>query len=494
MGDSPHTQRRLTRLANNRHRARLINRVNQCKTIFDLWALLYRECEHQDERISDLEGLEHWENIREETQEVAAQIHFIPLGDFILTDSSKEFAKKALNMPSADDSLMAIFGITLAIDRSAFEIADTRFIQVGYSQGLNTNDDIGRVFPKVASKIATLIESTRFKGNSFEKQSAFSSDIRHRFKNLLLVDKSAKIEIERMMTFSLQFPSDARNLIFGIAQLVDDVRQLHIIPTERIIDRRRGFRCTVAREYSDSLTRDAIAKLTSLCESRCTFVVFPELSVPPEAVAELQNLLRDRYAEDKQVPLITVAGTCHRKEGGKWKNIATVLGPNGDILWTCRKHKRFTMNRNDAVKLMELDEKYIGIEEDISVEHPMLVIRDTRVGRIAVAICRDFFDDEMLRYFKAMDVNIVFVPAMSKSLNHFNASARNLGSLCRATSLIANTCSITKRLSNEREPQEVSLFYFPAIKQAFWIDCMGTGKCASCTRIVLWDEGEWITL
>ncbi len=142
-------------------------------------------------------------------------------------------------------------------------------------------------------------------------------------------------------------------------------------------------------------------------ERRADLIVFPEMSVDlnHERLATTAQAL----AHDHRVTL--VLGGYHDETART--NVCTVLGPDG-ILWRQRKHIPALLRSGTG-----------WVEEPIETTAPLIeVVAATHVGRIAIAICRDFLDLELRVALKNSEpaVDLVLNPAFSPVTADFHAS------------------------------------------------------------------------
>lgn len=148
-------------------------------------------------------------------------------------------------------------------------------------------------------------------------------------------------------------------------------------------------------------------------EGDCAGIVWPELTIDPEARRKICELLRQRIVEEDELPLHWVlAGSWHEETGTGYVNRARVLDGYGRELKTFDK---IVPARDEAGRL-----------EDIkSGEFIPVVITDHQV--IAMAICRDFCDRaSVVSPYLTLQVDFFVVPSMgekSTMLAHLNVAA-----------------------------------------------------------------------
>jgi pimeloyl-ACP methyl ester carboxylesterase/predicted amidohydrolase len=155
----------------------------------------------------------------------------------------------------------------------------------------------------------------------------------------------------------------------------------------------------IARQLEEMLERAAAQHVELL--------LFPELSLD----ARLEALFAPLVAWARATGSYVVPGAFHVPE--THANVCRVIGPTG-ILWEQEKHipAIFTV---DGQRITE------GIRS--SARRPV-AIADTRFGRIAVAVCRDFLDLDLRVALRNADppVDIVLNPAFTPVTADFEAA------------------------------------------------------------------------
>lgn len=142
-------------------------------------------------------------------------------------------------------------------------------------------------------------------------------------------------------------------------------------------------------------------------EGGAELVVFPEMSVDLNH-ARLERRAYELAAEHR---VLLVLGGYHDETTRT--NVCTVLGPEG-LLWQQRKHIPALLRSGGQ-----------WIEEPIeTTPTPLYVVGSTSLGRIAIAICRDFLDLELRVLLKNSDppVDLVLNPAFSPVTEDFQAA------------------------------------------------------------------------
>ena len=148
---------------------------------------------------------------------------------------------------------------------------------------------------------------------------------------------------------------------------------------------------------------DAVrAKLAAFVEQAAArgarLVVFPEMSLDLGHA----SIEADVHALARAHQLMIVSGG-HHDEATR-TNVCSVIGPEG-LLWRQRKHVPAVMRSGGVV-----------IEEAIEVPlEPLFVVASTRIGRVAITVCRDFLDLDLRVALKNTEppVDLVINPAFS---------------------------------------------------------------------------------
>ena len=154
----------------------------------------------------------------------------------------------------------------------------------------------------------------------------------------------------------------------------------------------------VRRRLTEMLARAAARRIELL--------LFPELSLD----LSLPELLEPLIAWARQTGAYVVPGAFHIP--GLRANVCRVVGPSG-VLWEQEKHI-------PASLVMEGQR----VTEGIRPSGRRLTIADTRFGRIAIAICRDFLDLDLRVELRNAEppVDIVLNPAFTPVTDDFEAA------------------------------------------------------------------------
>jgi pimeloyl-ACP methyl ester carboxylesterase/predicted amidohydrolase len=155
----------------------------------------------------------------------------------------------------------------------------------------------------------------------------------------------------------------------------------------------------VARKLEDFVTRAS--------DAHADLVVFPEMSI------DLNHDLLARRAQElaSEHRMILVLGGYHDETTRA--NLCVVLGPDG-VLWQQRKH---------IPALLRAGTNWVA-EPIETTSSPTSVVASTHIGRIAVAICRDFLDLELRVALKNSEppIDVVLNPAFTPVSVDFHAA------------------------------------------------------------------------
>jgi predicted amidohydrolase len=135
-------------------------------------------------------------------------------------------------------------------------------------------------------------------------------------------------------------------------------------------------------------------------------------------------------------PLLVVGGLHHHERDEEWWNLAEVIGPSGEVVFTHKKLTRINVPDSDP-----------PIWECHQVGSTLSVL-PSPFGLITIAICKDVFDKSA--EYEASQATLLLVPSLSpKTQQHADAAAvlvhRNL-----ATTIVANRWGI---LDGEMHPK-----------------------------------------
>jgi pimeloyl-ACP methyl ester carboxylesterase/predicted amidohydrolase len=184
----------------------------------------------------------------------------------------------------------------------------------------------------------------------------------------------------------------------GLAQ-IDVPFESFVLASDGLVRLRPDAVPGIAHKLGEMLERAAARHVELL--------LFPELSID----VDLPELYDPVAAFARTTGAYVVPGAFHVPS--RQVNLCRVIGPAG-ILWEQAKH---------APAIFTLDGRHIteGIQRQT---HRRITIADTRLGRIAIAICRDFLDLDLRVELKNADppVDIVLNPAFTPVTADFEAA------------------------------------------------------------------------
>lgn len=235
---------------------------------------------------------------------------------------------------------------------------------------------------------------------------------------------------------------------FGLAPFRAPSERPHILVTHAIPDESPLFRAAGADDSAAS------ARLTALLDmavrGEVDVLVFPELSFTPALLAQLQDELEHRHRRAPIVKLV-IAGTLNDGE----QNVCHVLGPDGALLWQQPKMNRFVIERGELRNAPDPIPEQGGVE-DIDISDRRIRVADLPFGRVAVLVCLDFILPETHALLANMQVNCIFVPAMTPQRERFETLAWAHAAASEATTFFCNAPN-----SPEFGPEARSFVYTP---------------------------------
>jgi len=226
-------------------------------------------------------------------------------------------------------------------------------------------------------------------------------------------------------------------------------------------------------------------------------VVFPELSIDEDLRKHISNWLKTNNRDMKII--MVIAGSYHilqDKREAKYENSCIVYRFDGKELWEQKKMNRFQLDEEDIKELRAF--KWSGLQSFIKLfrasdrrgeEHieisDTLVLYDSPIGRMAVAICLDFIVKENVRLLLDPQVNIVFLPTMSFSLKKMKSTNFTLGNFGAASVFCANSCWIRigveeSKLEGKFNSGLASYIYIPHKDDPKILKCSTDRDCLRC--------------
>jgi predicted amidohydrolase len=161
-------------------------------------------------------------------------------------------------------------------------------------------------------------------------------------------------------------------------------------------------------EKVESVSKHVVELVDEAAKNNVNILLFPELSIDL-GHQSLRKILSDLSSQHK---MYIIPGSYHDTKN--MKNTSTVFSPDG-ILWEQEKH---------TPAIIHFEGK--RIEEGIEVgERPhQIVVSDTKYGRIAIVICRDFLDLDLRVELKNSEqpIDIILNPAFTPVTADFKAA------------------------------------------------------------------------
>ncbi|UJR82233.1 alpha/beta fold hydrolase [Sandaracinus amylolyticus] len=179
----------------------------------------------------------------------------------------------------------------------------------------------------------------------------------------------------------------------------------------------------LAPERVDAVRAKVASYVASAAERGARIVVFPEMSVDlghDALAAEVNELAR--------LHRVMIVSGGHHDEATR-TNVCVVIGPEGE-LWRQRKHVPAAMRVAGAV-----------VEEPIEIPlQPLFVVASTGIGRIAIAVCRDFLDLDLRVALKNTEppIDLLINPAFTMVTSDFETAHAEARRALYACTLFCN--------------------------------------------------------
>ena len=138
--------------------------------------------------------------------------------------------------------------------------------------------------------------------------------------------------------------------------------------------------------------------------------LFPEMMVSKECQFELQKIVGAKwwYSHPK---LICLPSSVYQ-DNHKCKNCAKVLDDSGDEIFSYNKQQEFQLEINNT--------KFF---EDIEPDHRITIIHVKGIGRIAIIICADVFNQDIKEIlFKKYEITLMLIIAFTNGVDLFYRS------------------------------------------------------------------------
>ena len=197
---------------------------------------------------------------------------------------------------------------------------------------------------------------------------------------------------------------------------------------------------------------------------------------------------------------MVVAGSYHiyDEKRDMYENRSIVFGYDGVPLWEQKKMNRVELNETEINEFRKSpkrgfkDFKKLFTEydkkgwENINISDTLIII-DSSIGRMAITICLDYFVKEKGKLLIEPNVNMIFVPSMSPTLDKFLISNFDLGAYARASVFCANSCWIIMGgdcEGYEINPEHSSYIYIPMRNGKVHMNCSSKCNCLECRLLI----------
>jgi hypothetical protein len=297
-----------------------------------------------------------------------------------------------------------------------------------------------------------------------------------------------KIKIEKMDSIVDELLSNqGKNLAFAVAPLHLDYRY-----SFKAFGHEDGVPYVFSDINNKATIGDAVHYVLGEClEKDVHIVVFPELSIDRELRQSISDWLR--LNNSNKTIIFVVAGSWHTatdEAGEIYKNSSIVFRFDGEVLWEQEKMNQFQLDEKDIKRLRA--SSLSGFEEfkklfkssdkkgweKIVISNP-LAIYDSVIGRMAITICLDYFVREKNKLLVEPNVNIIFVPTMSFTLDRMERTNFEMGAFGLASVFCANSCwIITGGEIDEFKDVHSSYIYVPQKGGMMQMPC--SGDCFKC--------------
>lgn len=185
----------------------------------------------------------------------------------------------------------------------------------------------------------------------------------------------------------------------GISETGDIISEFYEIKTSGLLG--------IKKNKVKSIRSTVKTMIDKAYEENVNILIFPEMIIDLNYVKWLEELSTLARSYDMYI----IPGSYHEEK--TMRNISTVIGPEG-ILWEQEKH---------IPAMINLGRK--RVKEAIKKNPPpnKILICNTKFGRIAIAICRDFLDMDLRVELKNFEppVDIIINPAFTPVTADFKA-------------------------------------------------------------------------
>lgn len=318
--------------------------------------------------------------------------------------------------------------VEVEIDTSLLEKKDI----IEYSSMNKQYSDCVKIIPKLKNTLLNrgeleFLENDKSENSLFRERRKYECSVLDSFTvNYMILNKENILKypfkiyrFNRMSIFSKYF-YEKKQICFGISPFTNrGIEELFEI----------GYKGSAF--YVDHMHKDAEMELKKRYESilvRCTqigdidFLIFPEMLMTEEIMSSLKG-----YKRLRSKPMVIVNGSI-------WKNKV-----NKTLITDDEGMKIMEYTKKEPFQYKYRGKKYIEwLDKSKNKEYSILEIEG--IGRIGVAICKDLINEDVKLFHKAMDTDILIVPAYTRSMD-LQTSAENMSEEYHCIVVVANACS-----------------------------------------------------
>lgn len=481
--------------------------------IFDIFAILYAYC---NARFSAIERSLRQVDIYRAVESKALYFENTVLPPIerclfpLDLESRTLLLSKLRNTDNQNSNELQFYAVLRAIDSAYGNMvagSRNRWNFTELPPQLNLNTDLGRVYHKQPSPVYPLIErhfgeyfAPGRKANWIRKGIDVGvPNLRYYLDHFACLRNTNGYDVDFGVldsSISQCFPADLAECRIGLVPLIDQFEQFDIKCFDLDSQNKTPFRFMGLKEPK-RVANEAIAALKRLSDKGATIVILPELCVPGvvrKAIAD--GLKNDLFPNVKMV----IAGSFHdqHQQGSDWCNIAYVLGPGGQQLWQQKKMQPYTCMHYEAQRISYLANlANSDLHEDISTSDPIIVVRDTPLGRMVVLICRDLLPNHVYQEILFdLGVNFICTPALCSTLEpEFTLAAYRFAVQSQAITLLSSACAPAREShAGINSLVKVSFAIFPGFPAVRWFYCdIPPGECTyrKCSDDFIVQLGDW---
>ncbi len=224
-------------------------------------------------------------------------------------------------------------------------------------------------------------------------------------------------------------------------------------------------------EQEDDLTAEALEAIGIARQLEATFLILPELSIPPATLTAIQRDLAGTPSSNW--PLLILAGTCHRSQSEKDNDLneAILLGPDGREQHRHRKLTNFIHQRPDG-----------QIGERVDVGHVISVL-ESPLGNLVPLICLDLFHDTLRNSLNECHGTIFLVPSLSPTTSAHREAARQYWRQRWVSSFVCNRWFATTGKGAKQAHKDQSSFIRLGSERRSEVDHRPSGRREKVTDL-----------